>query len=986
MKKWLSKLIITSNSRSPLREKPSASLTSIERNIYKGLFSQHPDGIVLFDNDGRVIDCNEKTAELLDHNLADLQNDFFRYVDEQNSKRVLRGFKKALKGETTQYAAVRMKKNNTPFHFQVLFTPFIVENTVMGVISFFRDNNEAANLKDHLARAQKIAAVGSWDYYPYEDKVFWSDQVNAILGIEDQPSFIPTVGKFYNAIHPDDQKKFNELLNTALQDGIGYETELRIIKAGGEHRICFIKADVFVDNNGQVNYLTGVIWDVTEEKNKEQMIWKQQMQTKNILQSIDAAVWSEDVQNNKLLFCSDAVQNIYGVSPEEFSENNDYWKKAVHPEDRKMVEEAQAELANGHKLNLEYRIIHSSGEVKWIEDRSIPTIDEKGRLIRLEGIISEITQRKAYEENLKNMANQDFLTSLPNRRKFENELLAALEKAKNNKQLLSLFFLDLDRFKNINDAFGHAVGDKLLIEVSRRLSAICEKNIFLARLGGDEFGIFIENITEMNVSLALAQKILNIFDEPFFVDDYELYVTTSIGITYAPFDGEDILTLLKNADMAMYRAKESGRNDYYVYTPAMNIETFKQYSLQKGLRSALKNNEFYLEYQPKVDSETGKMAGAEALIRWKHPEWGIVSPGEFIPLAEESGYILTIGDWVLTQVCSQIKEWQEKGLKVVPISVNVSYKRLMKIDFVDSVIKTVKDAGIHPGYIEFEITERTMIQHEEVVKMVIGRLQTYGFTFSLDDFGTCQSSLSYLSTFEIDVLKMDRSFIKEIGKNRRIESIVSSVVALSDELGIKVVAEGVETELQFDFLRKRNCHFIQGFLFSRPVKVKVFEQLLADPYININKKTGTEQHLLIDRKASKHLNFPNPIIGAMSITKIKDREVKMGFSNILIANIEREQLSFFSQINLPKRQDIILKITFTLGTTTFELLGVIIKKQEEKGVYRYEIKFQMQRNEQERLSSLISYLNGELKNNGILIGISTFSGSVEEFFEGNKVS
>ncbi|MFL0364030.1 EAL domain-containing protein [Pseudobacillus sp. 179-B 2D1 NHS] len=983
MKKWLSKLTTTGHPRLSLEETSSESLASMESNIYQMLFNQHPDGIVLLDSDGRVVDCNEKTAELLNYNLADLRDDFFRYVDEQHSKRVLRSFKKALKGETTQYTAIRMTKNNTPFHIQVMFTPFIVENTMQGVVGFFRDNNEAANLKDHLTRAQKIAAVGSWDYNPQEDKLFWSDQVYTILGVEDRPSFIPTVSKFCKAIHIDDQDKFDELLSGALQDGIGYEVEVRIIKMGGEVRTCFVKADVFVDDKGKVNYLTGVIWDVTEKKKKEQTIWEQQMQTKNILQAIDAAVWSEDVTHNKLLFCSNAVQNIYGVSPEQFSEDIDYWKKAIHPEDRKMVEEAQVKLAAGQKSNLEYRIIHSSGEIKWIEDRSIPTIDEKGQLIRLEGIISEISQRKEYEENLKNIANQDFLTDLPNRRKFENELSAALERATKNKQMLSLFFLDLDRFKNINDALGHAIGDRLLIEVSQRLSAICEKQGYLARLGGDEFGIFIENITGVDASLALAHKILDIFDEPFLIDDYELYVTTSIGITYAPFDGENILTLLKNADVAMYRAKEAGRNDYYVYTPTMNIETFKQYSLEKGLRNALKNNEFYLEYQPKVDSQTGRLSGAEALIRWKHPEWGIVSPGEFIPLAEESGYILTIGDWVIKQVCSQIKEWEKKGLKIVPISVNVSYKRLMKVDFVDSAIKAVKDAGIHPSYIEFEITERTMIQHEEVVKAAIANLQAYGFTFSLDDFGTCQSSLSYLSTFEIDVLKMDRSFVKEIGKNRRIESIVSSVVALSDELGIKVVAEGVETEWQFDFLRKRNCHFIQGFLFSPPVKNEVFEQMLADPYIGMNKQAKAENRLASHRK---RVNFSNPMIAAMSITKIRDREVKMGYSGILITNIGGDGLSFLSQINLPERQDIILKITFALGATTFELFGIIAQKQEETEVYRYEMKFQMQGEEQERLRSLIMCINEEMKNDKTFTGIRTFSGSVQEFFEGDKVS
>ena len=940
---------------------PLDPITCLGCELYPALFNQHPDGVVLFNTDGKVIDCNEKVMTILGYSLEELQQDFFRYVDDDYVKIVLRNFKKALKGETREYTTVRIKKDGTRFYVQNVLSPIIMGQSVQGIVGIFRDHNEFATIKDHLNRAQQIASIGSWDYFPEEDIVFWSDEVYSLFGIKEKSSFVPTVGKLMNMVHSEDRERFKTTIDNALLKGIGYETEIRIIQIGGKICTCYVKSECFVNRMGKVTKLTGVMQDVTEKKEIKDQIQQRETQMLNLVQSVDAAVWSYDIKNKKILFCSDAVYKIFGRSSEEFVKNVDYWKSSIHPEDVKTVKQVQHLLNKGEKLNHEYRIIDSSGKIRWVEDRTIPTLDEEGNLIRLDGLIIDITDRKNYEVQLDHIASHDFLTGLPNRRKFESEFVKAVETAKRDNRMLSLLIIDLDRFKNVNDALGHAVGDKLLIEVSKRISQVCGNSSFLARMGGDEFAVIIEDITGMDVSIGLSQRIIKKFKEPFFIDDFELYITTSIGITFAPFNGDDAQTLLKNADIAMRRAKEAGRNDYYVYTPSMNIETFKKYSLEKGLYNALKNNEFYLEYQPKVNPKTGRMEGAEALIRWKHPEWGIVSPGEFIPLAEESNFILNIGDWVVEQVCQTLKEWQEKGLKLVPISVNVSYKRFTKTDFLKSIVTIVKKTGIHPSFLEFEITERSMIQNEEVVRSVMAKMQALGFKFSLDDFGTGQSSLSNLSTFEIDCIKIDRSFTQNIGGNKRIESIISSMILLAKDMGMVIVAEGVETEEQLQFLQDRNCHLIQGYLYSRPVGAKQFEQLLQYPVIRSSKKQTERRQAIVERRKHYPIEFPKPMIGEMTITKIKDQYVNMGYSKILIQNISKGGLAFLSQINLPLNEEITLKFTIRISEHTLTLLGLIAWKKEENSIYRYGVKFLPPKKELEYLILLLSQIKDDLE-------------------------
>jgi diguanylate cyclase len=439
-------------------------------------------------------------------------------------------------------------------------------------------------------------------------------------------------------------------------------------------------------------------------------------------------------------------------------------------------------------------------------------------------IIRDITVRKRNEAKINQMIYRDPLTGLPNRLLLNDRLAQALDQANNNKQTLGIMFIDLDRFKYINDTLGHAVGDELLIEVAKRVEA-CVGNVdTVSRQGGDEFIVLMPNTTSDEVTKK-AQKIIEAFSHSVMVNEQELFVTPSIGISMYPGDGRDIETLIKNADTAMYRVKEQGKNNFQFYTPEMNEDVTKKMQLEVGLRKALERNEFHIVYQPQIDVMTGQMIGAEALLRWEHPEWGSISPAEFIPIAEETGLILQIGEWVLRGACLQNKKWQDDGFPQVRVAVNISSRQFQQSDLVERVREILKETGLAPEYLELELTE-SIIQDSKYAVAKMQQLKEMGIHLSIDDFGTGYSSLSYLKTFPIHTLKIDRSFTRNIYADPKDASLVETIISMAHNLNLKVIAEGVETEEQLQFLQQKQCNEAQGYFFSRPITASAMEAVL----------------------------------------------------------------------------------------------------------------------------------------------------------------
>jgi diguanylate cyclase (GGDEF)-like protein/PAS domain S-box-containing protein len=661
---------------------------------------------------------------------------------------------------------------------------------------------------------------------------------------------------------------------------------------------------------------------------------------KSIFDTLDVAIWSHDLKTDTLLITS-GIEKLYGYSSEEFYKDNTLWKKVIHPEDHYVLEEREVLLSQGKAVTSVYRIIRPDGEVRWIQDRGIPVLDEHGDFIDFTSVLFDITdrqesegryrslvemspdliavysrgkldyineagcklfkaqsqeeligkpisslipaevlskiknreltidenfeeklwlefkatqldgkeidvemsampilfegrmaeqivgrdltQRKKAEKTIKYMAYYDVLTGLPNRNMVRKHLNAALKKGD---QGLAVLFLDLDRFKIINDTKGHRVGDLLLKVVASRLKNAVQNMGLVSRQGGDEFIILLKGLNKTQV-IEVAERILGEFSAGIEIENQEFFVTPSIGISMAPGDGSDEETLIKHADTAMYLAKERGKNNYQFYTDQLQGLSSRKMELENGLRKALEQGQLMLHYQPQVNLATGKIIGVEALVRWQHPEKGIISPAEFIPLAEETGLIVPLGKWVLQKAAAQNKDWQDKGYSQFPISVNISVRQLQEDRFIDTVKQVLDETGLDPRYLDLEITESIM-QNSENTAMILNQLKELGVTLAIDDFGTGYSSLSLLKHLPIDKIKIDKSFVDDIIHHSNQGAMVKTIIDMGHNLQFDVIAEGVEEPEQVAFLLKNGCKIGQGYHFSRPLPPDTIEDLIRN--------------------------------------------------------------------------------------------------------------------------------------------------------------
>ncbi|PUA35607.1 diguanylate cyclase [Paenibacillus elgii] len=444
-------------------------------------------------------------------------------------------------------------------------------------------------------------------------------------------------------------------------------------------------------------------------------------------------------------------------------------------------------------------------------------------------VLTDMRNREFTVRQLTHLAYHDMLTGLPNRQKFQQTVGMSIRKAKLSGRKLSVMFIDLDRFKNVNDTFGHAFGDLLLTEAAERLKSWLQADDSVSRQGGDEFTVLIKDTSQPHDAEKVAQKIIHLLSQPFAIDGHELRVGCSIGIAMYPQDGEDPITLMKNADTAMYRAKELGKNGYQFYKAEMNDTVIQKLVMEEWLNKALEQEEFVLYYQPQVDIFTTRMNGMEALIRWNHPRLGFISPGEFIPLAEETGLIIPIGQWVLRTACKQNKAWQLAGFPPLKMAVNISPIQFHQHDFVQVVLDALQESGLEPRYLELEITEGIAMYHVDQVIQKLQTLRELGVHISMDDFGTGYSSLNYLKKFPIDKLKIAQQFVRDITVDPDDAAIVQAIMAMALSLKLNVIAEGVETEEQLSFLLDIKCREIQGYIYSKPVPANEFIDLMLRP-------------------------------------------------------------------------------------------------------------------------------------------------------------
>lgn len=553
---------------------------------------------------------------------------------------------------------------------------------------------------------------------------------------------------------------------------------------------------------------------VLRKSNKSEMMkLEEQLQVseelyKSLFEYNQDAVYSFDF-NGTFTSANLASSLLTGYSQSELLHKN--FTEIIHPEDLEETKATFDQIKNGKQQYINVRLIHKEGHEIFIRVTGLPILI-KGQIVGVYGMSKDITEKKKSDELVKHLAYHDYLTGLPNRNLLNNHLKQMLSETESNKSI-AVLSIDLDRFKVINDTLGHSVGDKLLIEVSKRLRFLVHDKDIIFRQGGDEFIITLDNVTREELSI-IANSIIEVLASPFKINSYEIFTTPSIGISLFPQDGETIEMLLKHAETAMYQAKKAGKNTYKFYSLSEESFEFNPLQLEMDLHKALEREELILYYQPKVNLKTGELIGTEALIRWNHPKWGMVSPAKFIPIAEESGLIIPIGEWAIRQACIQNKKWQDQGYQF-SISVNLSARQFLQSNLVQIVSTILEETKLEPKYLELEITESMTADIERTIT-TLQELKRIGVRISIDDFGTGFSSLNYLKRFPVDTLKIDQSFVRELHNNPNDETIVKTIISMAHSLNLQVVAEGIETQEQLVFLQQHLCDGGQGYFFSKP--------------------------------------------------------------------------------------------------------------------------------------------------------------------------
>ena len=626
--------------------------------------------------------------------------------------------------------------------------------------------------------------------------------------------------------------EFMELGKLEHKEDISRTLQLEIKRKNGtnvwtETMVSFIR-----DKNQRPVGILGVMRDITERKKAEsqrevmlEAIRQGEEKYRTILESIQEGYFEVDL-NGKFTFCNNSMARLTGHSKEELLGMNH--KQLTNEETAKEVFQAFSEIYNTEEPSkgFDWQIIRKDGGEGYIEASVSLQKDSSGKPTGFKGMIRDITERKRTEQQINYMATHDALTGLPNRLMFSQLLNQAIRSAQRHRKQLAVLFIDLDRFKAINDSLGHEAGDRLLKEMAKRFKRSLRADDVVGRLGGDEFVIFIEELEEFRQVENVAHKILTTTIQPMTLQGEECRVTASIGISMYPGNGTDEQTLIKNADMAKYFAKEEGKNNYQFYSKDIQSQSNKRFSIETNLRRALERNELSLEYQAKLDFKTGMITGVEALLRWENPSLGSVTPMQFIPVAEETGLIVPIGRWVMKTACAQNVAWQRQGLPPVCMAVNLSLRQLMDDNLLKDIKAALDDSGMAPNLLELEITESMVMQNPVRLIELLTNIKKLGVRIAIDDFGTGYSSLAQIQHFPIDTLKVDRSFIRNLAQDSENQAITQAIITMGKTLKLTVVAEGVETQEQKDFLRDLICDEMQGFYFSKPIAPDQFGDLL----------------------------------------------------------------------------------------------------------------------------------------------------------------
>lgn len=892
----------------PFRGKVKALFT--EASKAKGNFEKdrlfiegHVDSVLVLNLKGEIVDFNSKMVLVFGYPPETFPMSFLPFVHPEDSKEVDQQFIRVLHGETVHY---KCRIRHASGHFltvEVTNIPIFEGELVRGAYGICRDVTPIEEMRHALASLKSMnqltTAVPGTVFLRFAEDgslIDYSPTLKILIGSTDILKKSKSDTLISKWVHEDDRLRLWSYI-----DGVksGDETlpnmEIRVYhKTTGQYQEVMCKCDTYHVNDTGDRHVTCILYNLSESRRLTRALDEEQERWDRLFNGTTNAIYAIDASTKELLFHSPEFLSLFEIEETDLDQAWHHLEKRVQRKDIAEIKTAATRLLTEPFVDIVYRYRGNEG-IKWIQERRIPHIDSQGQLLYTQCVASNITQMKRQEQEIWQLAMIDPISSLPNR----TYLMETLKEWLTTRENFTVVTVSFDQVSHINRDFGHALGDEWIYATASIVESLSPNEAFLSHLYGDEFALLIPDVKDETTLTRSLQPLARLQHRKLEVGSYEWYPTVSIGVSKFPEDSKDPYELLKFANIAMTRSPQMDENAIQYYVSALDLDSYRRYSLGKDLHYACERNEFFLEYQPKVDAWSGEIKGVEALLRWQNPEWGRIPPNEFIPISEESGVHFDITDWVLREVCRLQSRRIRANERVVPISINVSPKQLMHRQFAERFIDTLQYYKLDAKWVEMEILETDILIDNQAIQETLNRLSSYGVHIALDDFGKGYSSISYLKHFPINTLKIDRQFIQSLGIDDRSRSLIRSLLFIAEEFDLNVVAEGVETFEQLRHLREMQCSTIQGYLFSRPLPLEILEEKLRSRYVTIELDD-------VDLEVTS-IGQTNALV---TLSKFRDLSVKLGSSPILIKSLNAKHVHFYSTIRLPVTEDAEFEIFF----------------------------------------------------------------------------